>query len=494
MSRGRLGAGLGAGVCLALAMPPWGFAPLGLATFALLALALHRAAPREAALALWVAGFAAFALTGPWLVETVRRFTGVPWILAALAHVGACGWMALAWALAGYVAARTAAVLGGALAAGLALWAALRFGPRVFPFPPALPLVSLPALPQCADLVGVEGLGAALLALSVLGVEAARRRCARRGAAVALSVAAMLTYGALREAQVVRAREAAPTLAVALVQPAVGAALRWEPWAKDAALARLQSLTRDGGAGADLVVWPEAAYPHELRIDLARDGEGAPAVMPEAASPLLFGAMARAAAPADPRRFNAVFLRARDGRIAGAAAKRVLVPFGEYLPGLVGFPALHAAATGGQGVSPGTVPPRISLGRNEIGVLNCFEDTVPEAVEGIAGVDLLVNVTNDGWFAGSNNAQHVVAARWRAIELRRDLVRASNEGASGHIDARGRVLAQAPQGVMTVLRVSPRALRGVPTAAPFAMVWGPRVALAALVAAWWLARQRERRG
>jgi apolipoprotein N-acyltransferase len=494
MNRGRLGAGVGAGVCLALAMPPWDLAPLGLGTFALLALALHRAAPREAAAALWAGGLAAFALTGPWLIETVRRFTGVPWTLAALAHVGACAWMALAWALAGYLAARTAAVLGAALSAGLALWAALRFGPRVFPYPPALPLVSLPALPQCADLVGVEGLGAALLALSVLGVEAARRRCARRGAAVLLGVAGMLTYGALREAQVMRARTAAPTLAVALVQPAVGAALRWEPWAKDAALARLQSLSREGGAGADLVVWHEAAYPHELRMDVARDGEAAPAALPDDGPPLLFGAMARAGDDAHPRRFNIVFLRARGGRIAGSAAKRVLLPFGEYLPGLVWFRAQHAAATGGQGVSPGTTPPRISLGRKEIGVLNCFEDTVPEALEGIAGVDLLVNVTNDAWFAGSNNAQHVVAARWRAIELRRDLVRASNEGASGHIDARGRVVAQAPQGVMTVLRVTPRALRGVPTAAPFAMFWGPRAALVVLAVAWWQSRRRERSG
>lgn len=490
MNRGRLGAGVGAGVCLALAMPPWDLPALGLATFALLALALRGASARTAAGSLWAGGFVAFTLTGPWLVETVRRFTGVPWLLALLAHLGACAGMALAWALAGYLAARTAPVLGGAASAGLALWAGLRFGPQVFPYPPALPLVSLPVLPQCADLVGVEGLGAVLLALSVQGVEAARRRCVRRGAVVGLAVAAMLGYGALREARVVRAREAAPALAVALVQPAVGAALRWAPWAQDAALARLRSLTGAGGAGADLVVWHEAAYPHELPLDLARDGEGAPPALPDDGPPLLFGAMARAGA----RRLNAVFLRAPGGRIAGAAAKRVLLPFGEYLPAVVWFPAWHAAATGGQGVSPGAATPRISLARNEIGVLNCFEDTVPEAVEGLAGVDLLVNVTNDAWFAGSNNAQHVVAARWRAIELRRDLVRASNEGASGHIDARGRVLAQAPQGVMTVLRVTPRALRGVPTAAPFAMVWGPRVALVVLAVAWWQSRRRERSG
>ena len=62
-----------------------------------------------------------------------------------------------------------------------------------------------------------------------------------------------------------------------------------------------------------------------------------------------------------------------------------------------------------------------------LGVLNCFEDTLTASGRDAARqgerdlANLLVNVTNDGWFAGSNNAQHVVAASsWRYRQHRRE--------------------------------------------------------------------------
>jgi apolipoprotein N-acyltransferase len=173
-------------------------------------------------------------------------------------------------------------------------------------------------------------------------------------------------------------------------------------------------------------------------------------------------------------------------------AKRRLLPFGEYLPAIALAPALHAELTGGEGISPGPAPQRIALGRRVIGVLNCFEDTLPEAGAELAGSDLLVNLTNDAWFDGANNDQHVLASRWRAVELRRDLVRASNAGRSAHVDALGAVQAVAPQGAVTVLRARPRVSIDVHALAPWVIVWGPRAALAALVVAWSIAARRER--
>ncbi|MCA9617649.1 MAG: apolipoprotein N-acyltransferase, partial [Myxococcales bacterium] len=52
--------------------------------------------------------------------------------------------------------------------------------------------------------------------------------------------------------------------------------------------------------------------------------------------------------------------------------------------------------------------------------------------------NLLVNVTNDAWFVGSEESElHVRLAAMRAIELRRDLVRAVNLGVPAWIDATG---------------------------------------------------------
>ena len=48
------------------------------------------------------------------------------------------------------------------------------------------------------------------------------------------------------------------------------------------------------------------------------------------------------------------------------------------------------------------------------------------------GAELLVNLTHDSWSkTDSAEIQHFVAARYRAVELRRTLVRSTNGGVSG---------------------------------------------------------------
>ena len=78
-----------------------------------------------------------------------------------------------------------------------------------------------------------------------------------------------------------------------------------------------------------------------------------------------------------------------------------------------------------------------------IGVFNCYEDTLPdfgrEVMHGVSP-NILVNVTNDAWFVGSEEADlHLRLSAMRAIELRRDLLRAVNMGVPAWIDASGRV-------------------------------------------------------
>ncbi len=51
--------------------------------------------------------------------------------------------------------------------------------------------------------------------------------------------------------------------------------------------------------------------------------------------------------------------------------------------------------------------------------------------------DVLVNVTNDGWFHANENAQHLQAATFRSIENRVPTARAVNTGISGFVDPLG---------------------------------------------------------
>ena len=76
-----------------------------------------------------------------------------------------------------------------------------------------------------------------------------------------------------------------------------------------------------------------------------------------------------------------------------------------------------------------------------IGALVCFEDTLGDLTRRFVarGAQLLVNVTNDGWFAQSPAAaQHLANSLFRAVETRRPLVRCGNTGLTGSIDPFGR--------------------------------------------------------
>ena len=58
---------------------------------------------------------------------------------------------------------------------------------------------------------------------------------------------------------------------------------------------------------------------------------------------------------------------------------------------------------------------------------------------------ILVNVTNDGWFWGSSELeQHLACGVFRTVECRRPMVIAANTGISASIDGDGRILAEGP--------------------------------------------------
>lgn len=157
------------------------------------------------------------------------------------------------------------------------------------------------------------------------------------------------------------------------------------------------------------------------------------------------------AEPGDnPRMFNTIAV------LAGEAdpvtyRKRNLVPFGEYLP-LRWFPPMEWLAgkvvpgdfTPGESAEPLVVKSR--AGEVDIIPAICFEDTLGRHTRLFVRpgrAQVIVNTTNDGWFADPAAAlQHAADARLRCIETRRPMVRAANTGWSGVVDATGVVRAE----------------------------------------------------
>lgn len=155
--------------------------------------------------------------------------------------------------------------------------------------------------------------------------------------------------------------------------------------------------------------------------------------------------------------YNCLTVFEGDYSTARPHAKAILVPFGEYIPMRETFPFLEKAfeASAGTamgmnytpGVSSSPVPVPIRPGSPAtVGVipLVCFEDVVGSWVRRLVRPEpqLMVNVTNDGWFNRScANEQHWRNAAFRCIELRRSMVRAANTGVSVALAPNGAVIA-----------------------------------------------------
>ncbi len=87
----------------------------------------------------------------------------------------------------------------------------------------------------------------------------------------------------------------------------------------------------------------------------------------------------------------------------------------------------------------------------------CFEDAFSDLCRRfiLEGAELWVNLTNDYWSRTvTAEVQHFVVAKFRSIENRRVLVRSTNGGVSGVVDATGRVIASLPLFTPTFMNVT----------------------------------------
>jgi apolipoprotein N-acyltransferase len=86
-------------------------------------------------------------------------------------------------------------------------------------------------------------------------------------------------------------------------------------------------------------------------------------------------------------------------------------------------------------------------GKRKVGAFICYEAVFPHLVRRFAagGAEVLVNLSNDGYFGQSAaREQHLKIARMRAVENRRWLLRATNNGYTAVIDPAGRITASLP--------------------------------------------------
>lgn len=124
--------------------------------------------------------------------------------------------------------------------------------------------------------------------------------------------------------------------------------------------------------------------------------------------------------------------------------KMQLVPGSESIPFKSQFPILSRLNIGSADFSKGTQPVVFNAGRGiKAAPFICYEMIFPALVRKRVqeGANLLVNVTNDGWFGKSTAPhQHAMMARMRSIENGVSQIRAANSGISLAADQYGREL------------------------------------------------------
>lgn len=194
----------------------------------------------------------------------------------------------------------------------------------------------------------------------------------------------------------------------------------------------------------DLWLWPESSVPGVTfplhGAPMARLG----ALARNARTPLLVGGLYfKRYGSLKDETYNAALLFTGAGLdVRQVYGKRHLVPFGEYIPGDTLFPSLQRFAPTGVSNTPGREVVAIKLPSGlVVGPLICFEDTVAgvarESV--LAGAQLLVNMSNDAWYAPSpQGEQHAQQALLRAIETGVPIIRSTNGGQNAAFDAVGR--------------------------------------------------------
>ncbi len=153
-------------------------------------------------------------------------------------------------------------------------------------------------------------------------------------------------------------------------------------------------------------------------------------------------------------RFNAALWVNPEGKMVDYYAKQHRVMFGEYIPFADYFPIIYRI--------PGV--PRLSAGQRAVSFdlagkarivpSICFENVLPHVLHrqiralerNAESPDVMVNITNDGWFRGSSISDHHLAnATFACVENRRPMLIAANTGLSAWIDGGGKRVAVSPR-------------------------------------------------
>ncbi|MFZ3215476.1 MAG: apolipoprotein N-acyltransferase [Candidatus Acidiferrales bacterium] len=443
---------IGSGVALGLSFPNYNLYLLAWIAMGMLVLASCGAPLKEAPLYGFLHGQVFYPVCLPWVDTVMRQYGNIdPWISAAFVGlIGFIGGLICTMFSTGVaLASRRSKLLACVLAPFL--WTALEFFRTNIPiigsswdlsgYPAARSL----ALVQLTSITGIYGLCfliAAFGSLLAYAVLVDTRRIWQIAVAVAL---ALILIGAVGPRFI---PAVTPRYIAHLVQTNFPQSESYPvDWLEIHAgeLNQLERISVDAATRVPgIIIWPEVPAPFSFME--APFAQRAERIAQNSGNYFLVGVVdwKRDAAGKWLASNSAVLLNPAGQRIFGYD-KIHLLPFGEYVP-LRGWLTFAKKLTADiSDFTPGSTYGVAQLPQGKFGVFICYEAIFPSEVRRFTanGAQLLVTISNDGWFGRSSAPeQHMAMARVRAVENRRWLLRDTNNGYTESIDPYGRTAAQ----------------------------------------------------
>ena len=417
-----------------------------------------------------------------WLAETISRFGGFPSWAAYGVFALFCVTGSFQFLLCGYLYIRLRRTtldrlfLSFPIAWGVSAYVV----PRLFPWELAHCMITWKSFAGVAEFVGVPLLSVLLLwwGSAVVGFIRDWRAdllALKNYAPVSLVTILVLALGVMRNSSLHQELDSAPRVKMGLVQGNLELIQKRDIAFFKANIEQYQKLSKVAlEQGAKLLLWPESVSNRWMpeKFTKLKDTEFDP--LPFSDTPIVFGGLSfterpykelkeilfnypQLDIPQYARRlrflyYNAAIALDAQKEVMGRYYKKVLMPFGEYIPFSSWYPPLKfmipAAGdfTSGRRSGVVSVPIEDNLIAT-LGILICYEDLIPSLSYNSAarGAQVLVNLTNDAWYGDTSAPyQHHLLAQWRAIETRRYLLRVTNTGFTAVVDPFGKTLESLP--------------------------------------------------
>ncbi len=485
-----------AGAALPLAFSPFHFFPLALVSLAVLFWLWLGCSAKRAALRGGLFGLGLYGVGVSWVFVSIYTYGGVSLPLSVFLTALFIAFMALFPALLGYVLGRFVLNIPPVvclLAVFPAAWM-LQEWVRGW-FLTGFPWLSVGysqidgPLVGYAPVVGVYGISWLLAVCAGLMVAVLLLRNTGRRLIV-LFCLGFIVLGGYLFSNVSWVSPAGPPISAALLQGNIEQDMKWLPQLREPTIDLYTEMSRQNW-GRDLIIWPETALP-----DFYHRAEGFVELFAEEArdngTDVLMGVLYL---DQQTQQYHNAMLSLADKR--GVYYKQHLVPFTEYLPmkwllgGLVDFMQVPMSD-----FTPGShQQPLLEGAGYKIGMSICYEDAFgEEVIRALPDAALLVNVSNDAWFAGSIAPhQHVQMAQMRAIEGGRPMLRATNTGVTAAFDHKGKLIDVIPQYEVGVLNVDVQPMQGSTPYVRVGNVLAITLALSSIAASWLYLKRVKRR-